>query len=118
MVNCLCGHLPVNTTSKVPKPRPEPLWYPCLKACSAVGEPVTAMPPSGSGYGWGDESGNEDHMGVDKGLDCQQGEMSISKANDFLAGMFAIFLPALWMLSSMLSGLRINIKLREQDRLP
>lgn len=76
------------------------------------------MPPSGSGYGWGDESGNENNMGVDKGLDCQQGEMSISKANAFLVGIFAVFLPALWMLSSMLSGLRINIKLREKDRLP
>lgn len=30
---------------------------------------MIAMPPSGSGYGWGDESGNENHMGVDKGLD-------------------------------------------------
>lgn len=59
---------------------------------------MTAMPPSGSGYGWGDESGNEIHMGVNKGLDCQQGEMSSRKANDFLAGVFAVFPPALWML--------------------
>lgn len=98
MVNFLCDGPPVNTTSEVPKPRWNLSLYPCLKACSAVGEPVIAMPPSGSGSGWGDERGNENRMRVNKGLDCQQGKMSTRKANDFLAGIFAIFPPALWML--------------------
>lgn len=76
----------------------EPLPVPLSESLLCCGEPVISMPPSGSGSGWGDENGNENLMRVNKELDCQQEKMSSRKANDFLAGIFAVFPPALWML--------------------